>query len=70
MSIVLPLKKDKFQQTLTVGPDFASWSQESLAKFAAEAHQKMIDQDQLIEHLKADLKAALMAYRALVREKE
>lgn len=70
MSIVLPLKKDKFQQTLTVEPEFENWSKESLTKYAVGAHQRMIEQDQLIEHLKADLKAALMAYRALVRDKE
>ena len=70
MSIVLPLKKDKFQQTLTVEPEFENWSKESLAKYAVGAHQRIIEQDHLIEHLKADLRAALMAYRALVREKE
>jgi len=62
-----PLKKELFRQSLTAGPDFATWQQENLAKFAAEAYSKMCGQAEEIMHLQQDLKTAIEAYRALLR---
>jgi hypothetical protein len=47
--------------------DFASWRQENLVKFAQEAHSKMQEQSEQIDQLRQDLKAAMEAYRALLR---
>ena len=49
-------------------PDFQSWRLENLAKFAEEAYDKLREQHEEIEHLKLDLKAAMEAYRKLLRE--
>lgn len=48
-------------------PDFQSWRLENLAKFAEEAYNKLREQHEEIEHLKLDLKAAMEAYRGLLR---
>jgi hypothetical protein len=47
---------------------FAAWETHNLAKFAQEATARLIEQDELIESLEADLKAAIRAYRHLVIE--
>jgi hypothetical protein len=47
---------------------FAAWEAHNLAKFAQEATARLIEQDELIESLEADLKAAIRAYRHLVIE--
>jgi len=47
---------------------FAAWETHTLAKFAQEATARLIEQDELIESLEADLKAAIRAYRHLVIE--
>lgn len=44
-------------------PTFETWSQENLAKFAAEAYTKMQQQQERIEQLQNDLKDAIKAYR-------
>lgn len=44
-------------------PTFENWSQENLAKFAAEAYTKMQQQQERIEQLQNDLKDAIKAYR-------
>jgi len=54
-----PLKKD---------PDFASWSQVVLAKFAQESHAKMQAQETEIEQLRQDLRMALNAYREVLKK--
>ena len=46
---------------------FTTWTQENLAKFAQEANNKMIEQNENLEHLRRDLKDAIEAYRALMR---
>ena len=46
--------------------DFESWSKESLVMFARDANERMLQQKAEIEALRADLKSALGAYRALV----
>lgn len=43
--------------------DFAAWQHDSLARFAQEAYDR-------IQELEADLRAAIDAYRELVRRKE
>jgi hypothetical protein len=48
-------------------PAFENWSQENLAKFAAEAYAKMQQQQDQIEHLQNDLKDAIKAYRELIK---
>jgi hypothetical protein len=47
---------------------FEAWEARNLAKFAQEATARLIEQDELIESLQADLKAAIRAYRHLVIE--
>jgi hypothetical protein len=46
--------------------DFESWSKESLVMFARDATERMAQQKAKIEVLRADLRAAMDAYRALV----
>jgi len=48
-------------------PAFNTWSQENLAKFAAEAYAKMQQQQDQIEQLQNDLKDAIKAYRELIK---
>lgn len=50
---------------MTNMPDFATWSQANLAKFAGEAYTKLCEQDDYIQQLQCDLKTAIEAYRAL-----
>ena len=57
-----PQKSDSSQPSPTAGPDFATWQQETLAKFAAEAYNEIL-------HLQQDLKTAIEAYRDLLRQK-
>jgi hypothetical protein len=49
-------------------PDFATWSQANLVKFANEAYAKLCEQDDRIQQLQCDLKTAIEAYRALTKE--
>jgi hypothetical protein len=49
-------------------PDFSTWSQANLAKFAGEAYVKMCEQDDIIQHLQCDLKTAIEAYRTLTKQ--
>jgi hypothetical protein len=53
---------------MTNSPDFATWSQANLTKFAEEAYAKLCEQDDRIQHLQCDLKTAIEAYRALSKE--
>ena len=48
--------------------DFESWSKESLVMFARDANERMREQKAEIEALQADLKAAIEAYRNLLRQ--
>ena len=48
-------------------PAFDTWSQENLAKFAAEAYAKMQEQGDRIQQLQNDLKTAINAYRELIK---
>lgn len=46
--------------------EFNVWEQETLARFASDAQERMTQQDAEIEALRADLRTALTAYRALL----
>jgi hypothetical protein len=46
--------------------EFNIWEQETLAQFARDAQERMTQQDAEIEALRADLRTALTAYRALL----
>ena len=50
--------------------NFSTWTQENLAKFAQEANDKMVEQNERIEQLQRDVKDAIEAYRALMRKAE
>ena len=56
------------EKTMTNSPDFATWNQANLVKFAEEAYAKLCEQDDRIQMLQCDLKTALEAYRALTKE--
>lgn len=44
-------------------PNFPAWSNENLAKFAAEAYRKMQQQQDQIEQLQGDFKDAMCELR-------
>jgi hypothetical protein len=67
MSIDSPQKNATSLQSLTEGPDFASWRTETLVKFAQDAYLKMREQEDQLQQQRQDLKTALEAYRALLR---
>ena len=67
MSTSSPLKNELLPARPTAGPDFASWSQVVLAKFAQDSYAKMQEQQDEIMHLQQDLKTAINAYRDLLR---
>ena len=48
---------------------FAAWEAHNLAKFAQDAAARLLEQDELIKSLQADLKTAIRAYRHLVIER-
>jgi hypothetical protein len=47
---------------------FEAWEAHNLAKFAQDATTRLLEQEELIESLQADLKTAIRAYRHLVIE--
>jgi len=49
-------------------PDFYTWNQANLAKFAGEAYTKLCEQNDMIQHLQCDLKTAIEAYRTLSKQ--
>jgi len=46
-------------------PEFNTWTHSNLFKFAEEAYDKLCHQNEQIQYLQCDLKAALEAYREL-----
>ena len=48
-------------------PQFETWSQENLAKFAKDTYAALQQQDDRIQQLQCELKDALEAYRAVLR---
>jgi hypothetical protein len=51
-------------------PTFSTWERATLDRFAAEAYAKLQQQDDQIQHLQADLKDAIAAYRELMKQQE
>ena len=49
-------------------PTFATWERQTLDKFALEAHLRLQQQQDQLEQLRLDLKDAIEAYRAVMRE--
>ena len=47
--------------------DFDSWSKDSLVRFAYDATHRMDEQKREIDDLRSDLKAAMEAYRDMMR---
>jgi hypothetical protein len=47
---------------------FEAWEAHNLAKFAREATARLLEQEELINSLQADLKTAIRAYRHLIIE--
>ena len=70
MSIVLPLKNAKSNPNLVEGPDFATWKTETLVQFAKQAHERMKAQEEQIEALRMDVRAAMESYRKLLIESQ
>ena len=68
MSTNSPLKNGSLPARPTAVPDFASWSQVVLARFAQESHAKMQEQETEIEQLRQDLRMALNAYREVLKK--
>jgi len=50
--------------------NFQTWEQRNLAKFAAEANKKVLEQQEEIKALRDDLRVALDAYRQLLTKEE
>jgi hypothetical protein len=70
MSIVLPLKNAKSSQNLVDGPDFATWQHQNLVLFAQQANERLKAQEEQLEALRLDIRAAMEAYRKLLIEKQ
>ena len=49
-------------------PTFATWDRAVLDKFALEAYLRLQEQQDQLEQLRGDLKDAIEAYRAVMRE--
>ena len=50
-------------------PNFAAWTNENLAKFAADAYKRLQEQQEALEQLRGDLKDAMKEVRRL-RQRE
>ena len=48
--------------------DFESWSLDNLVEFARQANEKLREQQELMDELRADCRAALKAYRESVKK--
>ena len=49
-------------------PTFSTWDRPTLDKFALEAYLRLREQQDQLEQLRGDLKDAIEAYRAVMRE--
>ena len=49
-------------------PTFATWDRATLDKFALETYLRLQQQQDQLEQLRGDLKDAIEAYRAVMRE--
>jgi hypothetical protein len=50
-------------------PNFASWSNENLAKFASDSYKRMQAQQEAIMQMQGDFKDAMVQLRQLIKEK-
>ena len=48
-------------------PNFAAWTNENLAKFAADAYKRLQEQQDALEQLRGDLKDAMKEIRRIRR---
>ena len=46
-------------------PNFAAWTNENLAKFAADAYKRLQDQQEALEQLRGDLRDAMKEIRRI-----
>lgn len=49
-------------------PTFATWDRATLDRFALDAYLRLQQQQDQIEQLRGDLRDAIEAYRALIKE--
>jgi hypothetical protein len=49
-------------------PNFAAWERVTLDRFALDAYIRLQQQQEALEQLRGDLKDAIEAYRAVMRE--
>lgn len=49
-----------------MAPTFDTWERATLDKFALDAYERLLVQEDLIQQLNSDLKAAIKAYRELM----
>lgn len=49
-----------------MAPSFDTWERATLDKFALDAYERLLVQEDLIQQLNSDLKAAIKAYRELI----
>ena len=50
-------------------PTFATWERQTLDKFALAAYLRLQEQQEQLEQVRGNLKDAIEAYRAVMREK-
>jgi hypothetical protein len=50
-------------------PNFASWSNENLAKFASDSYKRMQAQQEAIMQMQGDFKDAMAQLRQLLKDK-
>ena len=70
MNMLSTLKKDQSHQNHAEAREFASWTKEQLVNFANESLKQINDLEDQVSHMRHDLRSALQAYRAIVREQE
>jgi hypothetical protein len=50
--------------------DFTTWEQHTLAQFAKVANAKLLEQQEIIDRLRDDLRVAIQAYRQFIKEQK
>lgn len=58
-----PTKETRMDEQMTDYPNFAAWQTENLISFASDAYVRMREQEEAIEQLRLDLKAAMQELR-------
>lgn len=70
MNMLSTLKKDQSQQNHAEAREFASWTKAQLVNFAHDSLKQISELEDQVSHMRQDLRSALQAYRAIVREQE